>query len=205
MSRTRKIRSHYEHRITSERENFDVLDWSCAESQQTRFAVLADNVDLAGASLLDIGCGLGDLWAFLNERGIDVDYTGVDILEKMVLAARDRHTDARFIRADVFGADPFGGRTFDVVFCSGAMNLNLGNNRRFLPVAVARMLELANRTAVVNLLHARAAASDRTYFYHDPGDVGQLLSHLPCEIRIIQDYLPNDFTVICSKAVISDR
>ena len=68
MSKIKKIRRHYEHRITPERENFDVLDWACAESQQTRFAVLADNVELAGRSLLDIGCGLGDLRTFLDER-----------------------------------------------------------------------------------------------------------------------------------------
>ena len=205
MSKIKKIHSHYEHRITPERENFDVLDWACAESQQTRFAVLADNVDLTGRSLLDIGCGLGDLWAFLNERGAGVDYTGVDIIEKMVLAARDRYPNGRFVLGDVFGADPFGGRTFDVVFCSGAMNLNLGNNRKFLPVAVSRMLDLAGETVAVNLLHARAAGRDRTYFYHDPDDVRELLAHLPCEIHILQDYLPNDFTVICRKTVAGSK
>jgi len=197
MSRKQRIRGHYEHRVASGRANHDVLDWTSAASQEARFVVLADNVDLSGRSLLDVGSGLGDLCGFLKRRRIAVEYTGVDILEKMVQAARRRHRDGRFLHADIFQGDPFGDERFDVVFCSGTFNLNLGNNREFLPTAVARMLELAREHVVFNLLHARYAGSDGTYFYHDPDDVRAMLRDLPCELRLLDDYLPNDFTVIC--------
>ena len=201
MSKERRIRAHYEHRITADRQNYDVLDWASAESQATRFVVLAENVDLAGKSLLDVGCGLGDLLAFCTRLGIEVDYTGVDLLAKMVRAAQGRHPDGRFVQGDIFESDPFDGRQFDVVFCSGALNLNLGNNREFLPVAVSRMLSLCRGHVVVNLLRRMPGFHDRTYFCHDPDDVRELLRPLPCDIRILQDYLPNDFTVFCQKTV----
>jgi len=199
MSKERDIRVHYEHRITEDRPNYDVLDWASAESQITRFVVLAENVDLAGKSLLDVGCGLGDLLAFCKKLGIEADYTGVDLLETMVRAAQERHPDGRFIQADIFRSDPFDERKFDVVFCSGALNLNLGNNREFLPVAVSRMLWFSRRHVVLNLLRKQPGFHDRTYFCHDPDDVRELLRPLPCEIRILQDYLPNDFTIFCRK------
>ena len=198
MNRKKKIRRHYRPRITPRRENYDILDWASAESQRARFAVLTREIDLAGKSLLDVGSGLGDLWAYLKARHVHVRYTGVDILKDMVRVAERVHPDVRFIQADIFASDPFGDRRFDVVFCSGAMNLNLGNNRAFLPTAAARFLGLARQAAVFNLLHARDAGTDKTYFHHDPDDVAGLLRHLHCAIRIVDNYLPNDFTVICT-------
>jgi len=191
------IRAHYEPRLTEDRENFDILDWASADSQVKRFDVLAERVALKGRSLLDVGCGLGDLYAYLQRRRLEADYTGVDLLEKMVEAARRRHPDARFLCADVFADAPFEPRSFDVTFCSGALNLNLGNNRQFLPRAATRMVELARSVAVLNLLHARAQGSDERYFYFRPEEVLELLSDVPCVVEIVQGYLPNDFTVLC--------
>jgi len=199
MSRRKAIQRHYEPRITPGRENFDVLDWSDAESQQRRFQVLIDHVPLAGKTLLDVGCGLGDLWGYLKERSIPAQYTGVDLIEKMIAAARRQHADAEFLCADLFTEDAPQIGPFDVVFCSGAMNLELGNNRRFLPLAMRRMLDLAGVTVVVNLLHVRTPDKYEHCAYYDPADVLIALADLSCEARIIDDYLPNDFTVICRK------
>ena len=198
MSKRQEIRAHYEPRIIPGRDNYDVLDWASQRSQLARFEVLAANVDLAGKSLLDVGCGLGDLWAFLKARDIRVAYTGVDLVAKMAAAARDRHADADFQCGDVFAGDMFAPGGFDVVFASGVFNLDLGNNAEFLPGAIARLFELAGEYLVFNLLHKRAAGGP-PYFYFDPKQVRPMLADLPCRIRIIDDYLPNDFTVICRK------
>lgn len=199
MSQKRRIRAHYEPRIRPERANYDVLDWANAKSQEARFAVLVGNVELSGKTLLDLGCGLGDLWAYLNRRRIDVEYTGVDILAEMVAAAAIRNRGARFLCGDVFGSPPFDPGRFDVVFCSGALNLNLGNNMEFLPRAMDGMLQIARETVVFNLLHARAAFRDDRYFSHEPGDVLKAIASKPCSAEVLDDYLPNDFTVICRK------
>ena len=198
MSKKKNIRRHYKRRISPRRENYDILDWASAESQQARFVVLTSEVDLAGKSLLDVGAGLGDLWDFIKARRLGVDYTGVDILDEMVQIAERMHPDAKFIQADIFKDDPFGDRRFDIVFCSGTLNLNLGNNLKFLPVAAARLLHLAKEAAVLNLLHVRQAGRDKRYFYYDPEDVVNLLRPLGCRLQLIDDYLPNDFTIICT-------
>ena len=193
------IRAHYEPRIATKRENFDVLDWASAHSQRIRFQVLCRNVRLDGKSLLDVGCGLGDLLTFLQRRGIGVAYTGVDLLEKMVAAASRRHPDNAFVCADVFAEDRFAPGSFDVVFVSGMFNLDLGNQAEFLTRALPRLLEIAREHLVFNLLHRRAEFRDDRYAYADPGEVMRILEPLPCEARVVDDYLPNDFTVICRK------
>ncbi len=199
MSREQDIRRHYETRLSSDRANFDILDWASAESQRIRFAVLADNIDLHGKALLDVGCGLGDLYTFCRERGIEPEYTGVDLSEKMILAARRQNPAATFQCVDVFTDATLGAEQFDVVFCSGAFNLNLGNNRRFLLTALPRLVDLARGYAVFNLLHERTQYQEDGYFYCNPEDVLKMLRGLPCEPRLLDDYLPNDFTVICRK------
>ena len=201
-SRRHRIRRHYEPRFAAGRANYDILDWASPQSQRARFEALARHVELAGRSLLDVGCGLGDLLGFLYERRIGVRYTGVDILEKMVLAARARHPDGQFIQADIFDpghAPTFEAASFDVTFCSGAFNLNLGNNEQFLPHAVAEVVRLARHVAVFNLLHHRTPAQDDTYFYFDPKNIPSLVAGLDVTVQIVDDYLHNDFTVICTK------
>jgi SAM-dependent methyltransferase len=199
MSRKKIIRAHYERRIEPGRASHDVLDWSDAPAQHARFEVLVRHVALGGKSLLDVGCGLGDLYGFLQGRGIPVDYTGVDLVDKLVRAARRAHPGGRFLCADVFDAHEFRGRRFDVVFCSGAFNLNLGNNREFLPQAAARLMELAGEVAVFNLLHHRTTDRYDHCFYYDPAEVRAALKGLGWRVQIVEDYLPNDFSVICRK------
>ena len=196
MSRRAAIRKHYEPRLSACSEHFDMLDWADAASQLARFEVLARQVDLRNKSLLDVGCGLGDLWGFLRDRRLRVDYTGVDILERMVQTAREAYPDGRFVAADVFagGLDP---KRFDVTFCSGVFNLNLGNNRQFLQAALSRLLELTGEVVVFNLLHERTPRRYDHCFYYNPADVSQLVRGLGCHSQIVDDYLPNDFTILC--------
>ena len=53
------------------------LDWSGPESQRLRFSMLTEIGLRSGHSVLDVGCGEGDLLAWLREQSIAVDYTGL--------------------------------------------------------------------------------------------------------------------------------
>ena len=70
---------------------------------------------------------------------------------------------------------------------------------RITSAAAARMLELTRSTLVFNLLHHRTLGKDKSYAYYNPQQVIELLSPTVARIRLLDDYLPNDFTVICEK------
>ncbi|HDZ19915.1 hypothetical protein LCGC14_0094930 [marine sediment metagenome] len=193
------VRRHYEPRIGPDRPSHEIADWADVASQEARFGVLADGVDLARRSLLDVGCGTGDLVAYLMGRGVAVDYLGVDLIEKMIVEARRRHPAAAFECVDPFQPGALAGRQFDVVFASGVFNLDAGDNREDLPRRVGRLLELSREALVFNLLHARETDRYEYCFYWDPTDVRAILDRFDCNWRIIDDYLPNDFTVIGRK------
>ena len=76
-----------------------------------------------GASVLEIGCGLGDLLSSLKPS----DGLGVDASPQLVGLARQRHPDLRFVvtDAETLDAPELAGRTFDYVVMSdtvGALN-----------------------------------------------------------------------------------
>ncbi|HHH76456.1 MAG TPA: class I SAM-dependent methyltransferase [Phycisphaerae bacterium] len=199
MSKNRQIHDHYEHRITNDRENYDILNWASSASQLARFEVFAASVPIEGRTVLDVGSGLGDLYEFLKAIEINVEYTGVDIIEKMTAAAKDRHPSGHFICCDIFddNSDFPGG--YDVVFCSGMFNLNLGNNQAFLKSALLRMMELTTDYLVFNMLHKRACDEPDRYYYTTPDESLSILKPHAKELRVLDDYLPNDFTIICRK------
>jgi len=199
MSKRDAIEAHYNRRFRAKNANHEVLDWASAARQRRRFEVLTDNVDLRGLSILDVGCGLGDLLAFLQQRGIEVEFTGVDILERMVEHCRRRFDTGRFLKADIFADDAFANGEFDLVFVSGAFNLDLGNNLEFLPTAIGRLMKLSRQYVAFNLLHARWPDHEPGYFFYEPDFVLKQLAGHDVDVKLIDDYLPNDFTVICRK------
>ena len=195
-----RILSHYDPRVQDGREGFEIADWADAQSQHARFDVLVNHVPLAGKSLLDVGCGVGDLLAMLQQRGLNVRYTGVDLSAKIIEAARQRFSGkADFRVANVFDDPGIAPETFDVVFASGTFNLTLGDNLAFLSHAARRLLELSHEAAVFNFLDDRAAHRVDYCHYYSLDAVQPILDALPCRTTLVRDYLPHDTTVICWK------
>ncbi|MCE5325028.1 MAG: class I SAM-dependent methyltransferase [Planctomycetaceae bacterium] len=196
----KRILSHYDPRVKDGREGFEIADWADAKSQHARFEVLVHHVPLAGKSLLDVGCGVGDLYALLQRRGLDVRYSGVDLSGKVIEAARRRFTGkADFRVLDVFDDPGSAAGSFDVTFASGTFNLTLGDNLAFLAHAAGRLVELSREAAVFNFLDDRAVHRVDYCHYYSLDEVQPILDALPCRTTIVRDYLPHDTTVICWK------
>ena len=201
MKKTEKIRTYYESKMGQGLPDYGVLGWESEEAQQLRFDMLIDSVSLDGKTLLDIGCGMGNLLEYLDSKEINVKYTGVDILMSMIEFARCKKLNGEFCCVDVFDDNIFENRSFDIVYTSGIFNLNLGNNREFLLKALKKMLGFANEAVVFNLLHKDSPDREEKYFYYDPEEAKQLVENIPGIKNVIikEQYLNNDFTVICCK------
>ena len=138
---------------------FDATLWKSREYQRLRFEVLRQMIDLDGLTLLDAGCGLGDLCEYLHERNVRVArYIGVDGVAEIVAAARERQLPHAEFHGRDFVADPEAlaiGRP-DLIFFSGSLNT--------VPEATARQVAqrawgIASRGVVLNFLSDRASAA----------------------------------------------
>ena len=135
--------------------------------QQARYeAFLALCGDLAGKSLLDFGCGKGDLFGFLRARGIDCAYTGVDIHPDLIALARAKHPGTEFLVRDV-EEEPLG-RKFDVVVACGVFNLRAGGIQETVESVLPLLFGCAREALHANFLTARAPHKDVELHYVDP-------------------------------------
>lgn len=151
--------------------------WASKKAQERRFEVLTEAGPWQGASVADVGCGLGDLFGFLEARGLGVRYEGFDINARMLEAARAKHGHprARFVQRDVV-ADGLP-RKFDYVVASGTFNVRVKRHAAYLRGAIAAMYAGCRRAAVLNVLtpiahgHPDEEMVQQLYgdlFYHTP-------------------------------------
>jgi SAM-dependent methyltransferase len=195
------LAAHYDEGIAAGATPAEAVGWKVAHSQLANFIALTRVEGLAsGASVLDVGCGLGALKDHLDAAGIAVDYTGIDIGARMIAEARARHPGLRFERRDILTDPP--DERFDFVLCSGAMNLLLDDHASFVARMIRAMYGLCRRALSFNLLSAQALARNpflqRTsgrYFYAWPEQVLRFCSRLSPLVSVDHAARATTFTV----------
>jgi SAM-dependent methyltransferase len=84
-----QVRRYYESRLTEHGATARGVDWNSETSQQVRFRDLVRLFeDEPDASILDYGCGYGALAAYIRARGHRGPYSGFDVSDRMIAAAR---------------------------------------------------------------------------------------------------------------------
>lgn len=81
----------------------------------------------AGATMLDVGCGMGRLYESVRNHGLS--YTGIDISERQLSEARRLHPEADFIQGSMLQL-PFAAASFDAVFSVAALHHLLTKEER---------------------------------------------------------------------------
>ncbi|WP_457598644.1 class I SAM-dependent methyltransferase [Hydrogenimonas sp.] len=162
--------------------------WSDETRQHRRFGALLKAVGgtLADVGIVDAGCGVGDLWLYMQKRGrLPARYIGIDLLTEMVAHAKER-TGQRIERRDIL-KDPL--PEADWYLASGSFNLLT----RFETIlAIRRCIDASTRGVVFNLLKGRERSG--TYNYWLPREI-RSACRIFGRVTIYEGYLEGDFTV----------
>jgi SAM-dependent methyltransferase len=185
----------YEDHVRRFGYSFRALGFGRRSSQEKRFAAAAALGSLHGKRLLDVGCGFGDLLSWLNARGIEPRYTGLDLCRPMIERCRRRFggTGARFMVGDAlsFVTD----EPYDYIVASGIFGYKAEDTRRRVQPTLERLFDLTRIGLAVNFLSRRAPTRSPGRLYLHPADVLQFALKLTPAVRLDHSYLPNDFTV----------
>jgi len=174
------------------------LGFRTRSSQEKRFEALMQLGNFHGRRVLDVGCGFGDFLAYMHERGIRPEYTGIDLCEAMAARGRERFGDqGTFVACDVLEYSPE--RRPDYVVASGLFGLDAEGARERIQPTIEHMFEWAIHGAAMNFLSAYAPEPAEARVYVDPLDALELGLALTPAARIDHSYLPNDFTLYLFK------
>jgi SAM-dependent methyltransferase len=189
-----QLRKRYAEAYATHGESPKALLYHSPGSQTDRFAILSKVADYEGHSVLDVGCGLGDLYPYLKQRHGAFAYTGLEIVPETCTAAARRFPDAEFINGtlDVVDAE----RDWDFVVESGIFNTS--EYQWPAMEAVVRAMWARCRVATICNFLSRLSTgqSNADSAYYDAGDVLKLAAKLTRRFSLLHTYRDNDFTLI---------
>lgn len=139
------------------------VGWQTAESQRVRFEALAQVGPLAGARVLDVGCGLGAFLDYLNGQSIGALYTGVDLFPNVIREARRAHPEARFEARNIYRR-PFPEGSFDYAFLSGVFNVKVRDNWEYMRSVLTSALRQSRKAVAFNILNSEAGLREPDRF-----------------------------------------
>jgi len=194
----RSVVEHYEARLREHGPTARGMDWKDEASQRLRFEVLCGFGDLSGRSVHEVGAGAGHFYDFLRERGIAAEYSGSDLSEAMVEAARARHPGVPFERRDVLEGPA--APSWDVVVCSGLFHVKLYHAeaawRAFVEAMIRRMLTLCRVGIAFNLMSDRVDFRADNLYYSNPCDMLDFCLRTTGRFVVLRhDYPLHEYTV----------
>lgn len=184
--------SRYDARLFEYGYDPRTLGW-LKKRQAVRFNALSQIGDLNGCSILDIGCGFGDLYGFLTNEGFEVDYLGVDINPNLVNIGREIYPEAQFRVMDV-EEEPLN-QKFDWVFASGLFNFKLSDNNSFSKNILYTMWNLAKKGIAADFLSSYVDFQEDSLHYSKPESIYSYCKSLSRKVVLRSDYMPFEFCV----------
>lgn len=188
----------YESLLAKHGETYRALDWGSFESQQKRFEVLAGIGIAAGDRILDVGCGLADLNAWLIKHRPGVDYSGIDLTPGMVKSAQSRFPNVKISNNTIFDLDS-SFQPFDYLVASGIFVFRQENPRDYMFSTIKAMYKICTKGISFNSLSAWARNKSPNEFYADPASLIDFCKIITPKVVLRHDYHPADFTVYLYK------
>ena len=176
--------------------------------QDIRFEVLLSFFECRGKSILDIGCGFGDLNRVLSRgNGDSYQYLGVDLVGELIDEGRHHYPqeNIRFLNAD-FLEYPFK-ETFDIVVASGIFNhkFDSGENDLFVERVLKKAWSLCTEGFAFDFLSDKVDYRyDHTY-HNNPERILGLAYGLSRNVSLRNDYMPFEFCLYVGKDDSFDR
>jgi SAM-dependent methyltransferase len=184
------------------------VDYNGPEAQERRFEQLVKVIQPARPfALIDYGCGYGAMFDFLNAKGWQFQYFGLDVIEKMVIAARETHKDFPNAHFTTLGSEL---PVADYLVAGSIFNIKLDapyeDWRAFVVSSLRQMNSLCSKGFAFNMLtkysDADRMAQRPDLFYGDPLFFFDLCKHdFSRNVALLHDYGLYDFTILVRKDI----
>ncbi len=165
--------------------------------QRLRYECILKMINPDEKSILDFGCGKGDFYGFLKEKGINARYTGVDLNKSLIDTAKADYPEAKFIALDLDSEDLQG--CFDYVILCGVFNLKIDGVRESIKKYLGKLFTYTNKTLVFNCLSSYSKAKDINLVYLDPAEILTAGLGITKSVELRHDLAEGDIFLLLNK------
>lgn len=167
--------------------------------QQIRFSIIKGIGIKNNCSILDVGCGFGDLYDYLLSNGLsEINYTGIDIVPEFICEAKSRFPKSDFRIIDILNEDMV--EKFDFVVLSGTLNKKIpGNHEEYVKAMLTRMYELSKVGVSADFISSYGDARYPDIYRADATMIFTISKQLSQRVTLRHDYMPYEFTVYIYK------
>ena len=173
------------------------VQWSSKQTQKKRFEVLC-NILKKTDSVIDIGCGLGDMLEFLrNEKNFTGRYLGLDFVPDFINYANAKFqndTKAEFSIFDI-NNDTLP-NNFDTIMMSGVFNNLMDDNWKFITNTLQKIFQATNRVVSINALSTYVDYQDSGLYYTNPIELFDFCkTEISPKLTLHHDYLVKENSI----------
>ena len=175
------------------------LAYSGEKSQKIKFNIVTEVGIEDNCSVLDVGCGFGDYFNYLKQRGIkNIKYCGIDISNKIVDFAKEKNSLVNVIQGNVL--DLSDDEKYDYVISLGFNCVKTGHNWETLTQVLNKMWKLSKKGIAYNAVSTFSETSPRKIYFVSPAKViDYIMNNLTYKVVLRHDYMQHDFTIYAYK------
>ena len=188
-----KIANYYDRLVDQYGYDPRACDASGAMPLKLRYEALAGVADLTGKSILEVGCGFGDLGIYFQQKYAGVQYLGIDVSRRMIEEGQRVHPNLSLQVGDILNMDEK--EKFDIVVAQGIFYL-LGNNAEMkMQRLIHKMFTLSKEALAFSTISSWAPIKSDNEFNVDPVSLLVWCRTLTPYLVLKHEYLPNDVTI----------
>jgi ubiquinone/menaquinone biosynthesis C-methylase UbiE len=199
------VSQYYTEKVMAHGTTSRGVDWNGQESQWLRFVQLCRVLPAHQPfSILDYGCGYGEMYRYLADQYPNFSYVGCDISEEMLAQARTYLANQPNVQLVNNQRDPLPGA--DYLVASGILNVKLGFSTSQWEDYIRQTLHEFNRLATkgfaFNLLTSYSDAPymrDHLYYGNPSYFFDYCKQNFSKYIALLHDYPLYEFTIIVTK------
>lgn len=169
--------------------------------QDIRFDILTSLYNFENKSVLDIGCGFGDLNKVLRHKIDHYSYLGVDLCENLIEVGKKQFTEnnIQFWAGDFLELEIE--KKMDWAIESGIFNHKLANldNYDFIKSVMKKTFEAVKDGFSFDFINDKVDYKDEHIFYASPEKILSFAYELSRNVVLRSDYMPFEFSIFVFK------
>lgn len=156
-------------------------------------------------SLLDVGCGYGALLETINRNRLNIDYTGIDLVEEMIVNAARRMPEQNWICSDFMEWRP--DRKYDYVVANGILTQKLSAStlamNKYAQALILKMFEVCRIGISFNLMSTFVNFQKDNLYYRCPAEMlAWCMAEVSPHARLNASYKPwYEYTVTLFRGI----